>query len=70
MQEVTYSVELASVVVAAVDADLATINAGVLSNVEVVGHEGVTVWLQNDLTLQEGSLGHASVGLLRLGEHD
>ena len=70
MQEVTYSIELASVVVTTVDADLATVDAGVLTDVEVVGHEGVTVWLQNNLTLQECSLWHASVGLLRLSNHD
>jgi len=66
----TYLVVLASVFVSVVDADLAAIDAGVCANAEVVGHEGGAVSLQNDLALEEGTLGNARVGLLGLSDHD
>ena len=66
----TYTVELASVFITVVDADLATINAGVCTNVEVVWHERLAVGLKDDMTLEEGALRGSRVDLLRLSNHD
>ena len=66
----TYLVILASVFVSVVDADLAAIDTSVCANAEVVGHEGCAVSLQNDLALEEGTLGDTRVGLLGLSDHD
>ena len=69
-EEVTYSVEFASVLISAVDADAATENLSVLANAEVVWHEGVPIRLQNDLSFEEGTLRHTSIRLLGLSHHD
>ena len=63
-------IELASVVIGVVDADLAAKDAGIAADREVVWHEGATVGLQHDLTLEESALRRARVDLLGLGDHD
>jgi len=65
-----FSVEFASVLISAEDADGATEDFSVLANAEVVWHVGVPIGLQNDLSFEEGTLGHASVRLLGLSHHD
>ena len=70
MKRVTYLVELASVVIAVVDADDAAEDGRVGPDREVVWHVGAAVGLQDNLTLEEGTLGHARVDLLGLGDHD
>jgi len=64
------TVELASVFITVVDADLATIKASVCADVEVIWHEGVAVGLKSDMTLEEGTLRCSRVDLLRLSHHD
>ncbi len=66
----TYSVELASVVISVENADAAAENLSVLTDLEVIGHEGVAILLKDDLALEEGTLGHSSVDLLGLSHHD
>ena len=65
----TYTVELASVFITVVDADLATINASVSVNVEVIWHERLAVGLKADMTLEEGTLRCSRVDLLGLSHH-
>lgn len=55
----TYFVVFASVLIGVVDADLAAIDASVSANAEVVCREGTAVWLQDNLALQEGTLGNS-----------
>ena len=69
-ESLTYSVEFARVVITVENADYATENLRIGANGEVVWHEGVAVALQDDLAFEEGTLGHASVGLLGLRHHD
>ncbi len=66
----TYFVVFASVIISTVDANLAAIDESVLTNAEVWGHEGSAITLQNNLTLQEGTLRNTCVGLFRLSDHD
>lgn len=66
----SYLVVLASVIITVVDADLATIDAGVAADAEVVRNEGSAVGLQDDVALQESTLRDASVDLLGLGDHN
>ena len=66
----SYLVVLASVIITIVDADLATIDAGVAADAEVVRNEGSAVGLQDDVALQESTLRDASVDLLGLGDHN
>lgn len=70
MRRRTYLIELASVVIGVVDADLAAKDAGIAADREVVWHEGATVGLQHDLALEEGALRCTRVHLLGLGDHD
>lgn len=66
----TYLIEAAGVVITVVDPDLAAINASIASDCEVVWHEGLSIWLERDVALEEGALGLARVGLLGLSHHD
>ena len=66
----TYFKEVASVLITVVDAELAAENADVDADAKVVGHEGGAGGLDDDLALEEETLGHARVGLLGLGDHD
>ena len=66
----TYGVELAGVVIAVVDADLAAKDARVAANGEVVWHERAAIGLENDLALEECTLRSSRVDLLWLSDHD
>jgi hypothetical protein len=64
--------ELASVLIAVVEADLTAEDADVAPNTEVVGHEGGsgTVLLEDNLAIKESTLRDTGVHLLVLGDHD
>ena len=66
----TYSVEFARVVITVENADYATENLRIGANGEVVWHEGEAIRLEDDLAFEESTLGHASVSLLGLRNHD
>ena len=66
----TYLVELPRVVVAVVNADLASVDARVTADAEVVRHERIAVGLQHNVSLQESALRRSRVNLLGLGHHD
>ena len=66
----TYGIEFTSVVITVVNANLTAENAGVTTDGEVIWHEWASIWLQYDLTFQEGTLWSTRVDLFRLGDHD
>jgi len=67
----TYVEELSGVLVSVGDTDGAAMDSDVAANHEVLGHEGgLAVALEDHLSLEEGTLGDASVGLLGLDDHD
>ena len=67
---ITYIVVSASVIISAVDANLASVDASISSNAEVVGREGRAVILQDHLSLQESTLRDTCVGLFGLSDHE
>jgi len=66
----TYGIEFTSVVITVENANLTAENAGVTTDGEVIWHEWASIWLQYDLTFQEGTLWSTRVDLFRLGDHD
>jgi len=63
-------IERTSVLITVKDANAAAIDLRVCANLEVVWHERASVSLQDDLTLEESTLGDTRVDLFGLSEHD
>jgi len=69
-EAITYLIERTSVLITVKDANAAAIDLRVCANLEVVWHERASVSLQDDLTLEESTLGDTRVDLFGLSEHD
>lgn len=61
---------MASVVIAVFNAEDAAENTDIDANSEVNWHEWASIWLNDDLALEEETLGYARVDLLWLSDHD
>lgn len=72
IKHLAYLEELSGVVITVVDSNLASIDADVETDVEVLGQEGGlgAVLLENHLALEEGTLEGSTVGLAGLSDHD
>ena len=68
----TYNHELSGVLISIVDSENATIDGNIKANREVGRHEGLlrAIALEDHVSLKEGTLGHSTVLLLRLSDHD